>query len=402
MSATKSVSGVGIIFGLAVLFGSATAAAQEREPCIGISAATSGAQAYGGEAIRMGVQLAIEDINEAGGVLGQELSYNIYDEAGSPPRGVDNLRRIAERDNCIFVFGGYHSTVQLAMVDPIHQIGIPYMAVISANTNIIENDVDDSYMFRVSAKDRWVAQFLVEEGLARSENNAVAMIYENTGWGEGALPNVEAALAQHGEELVDARDFEWGDSDMTSQLSRMRDAGADTLIIWGLDREGDQILRSLERIDWDPVVLGAWGIAGNLGDLAGERANGVLVMQTYSWMGDLEPQAQELFQRLQEEFGIGEQGDIHMGSGIANAYDAVHIVAKAIEEAGVFEWDAVRDAMFEVSHEGLVTNYDPAFEAYDPDKHEVKNERHDAILPEAYQLTVWHNGELLPIEQTDY
>lgn len=402
MSSQKIKSVLSLLVSAGFLVGATSVSAQEREACIGISAATSGAQAYGGEAIRMGAHLAIQDINEAGGVLGQELSYNIYDEAGAPPRGVDNLRRIAERDNCVFVMGGYHSTVQLAMVDPVHQIGIPYMAVISANTNIIENDVDNSYMFRVSAKDRWVAQFLVEEGLKRSESNNVAMIYENTGWGEGALPNVEAALEAHGEELVEARDFEWGDSDMTSQLSRMRDAGADTLIIWGLDREGDQILRSLERIDWDPVVLGAWGIAGNLGELAGERANGVLVMQTYSWMGDLEPQAQDLFERLQEEFGIEEQGDIHMGSGIANAYDAVHMIAKAIEEAGAFEWDAVRDAMFEISHEGLVTNYDPAFEAYDPDTHEVKNERHDAILPDAYQLTVWHNGELLPIEQTDY
>ena len=402
MSSLKINSVFGLMVGAGFLVAAGSLSAQERESCIGISAATSGAQAYGGEAIRMGAHLAIEDINEAGGVLGQELSYNIYDEAGAPPRGVDNLRRIAERDNCVFVMGGYHSTVQLAMVDPVHQIGIPYMAVISANTNIIENDVDNSYMFRVSAKDRWVAQFLVEEGLKRSESNNVAMIYENTGWGEGALPNVEAALEAHGESLVDSRDFEWGDSDMTSQLSRMRDAGADTLIIWGLDREGDQILRSLERIDWDPVVLGAWGIAGNLGQLAGERANGVLVMQTYSWMGELEPQAQGLFERLQDEFGIETQADIHMGSGIANAYDAVHLIAKAIETAGVFEWDAVRDAMFEISHEGLVANYDPAFEAYDPDMHEVKNERHDAILPDSYQLTVWHNGELLPIEQTDY
>lgn len=377
------------------------AAFAEREPCIGLSAAISGPQAFGGEAIRMGIDLAVSEINADGGVLGEELRYVVYDEAGQPPRGVDNVRRIAEQDNCIFIFGGYHSTVQLAMIEPIHEIGIPYIATISANTGIIENGVENSYMFRVSAKDRWVSQFLVEEALKRSESGDIGFIYENTGWGQGAVGDVTAAMEAQGGNLVGTETFNWGDADMSAQLIRLRDAGADTLILWSLDREGAQILRSLARIGWEPTILSAWGNAGNLGELAGELANGVLVMQTYSWMGELEPKAQELFERLQETFGIQEQSDILMGSGTANAYDAVHIAAKAIEEAGVWEWDAVRDAMFTVSHEGLVADYDPAFrEASDED--DVMNERHDAILPEHYRLTAWHDGELLPIEQTPY
>lgn len=403
MSVKKNINYIGSAFGAGILVVSATTAfAEERAPCIGISAAISGPQAFGGEAIRMGVHLAVEEINANGGVLGQELSYTVYDEAGEPPRGVDNVRRIALQDNCIFIFGGYHSTVQLAMVDPIHEIGIPYIAAISANTAIIENDVDDSYMFRVSAKDRWVSQFLIEEALSRSESGNVGFIYENTGWGQGAIADIEAAMAANDNELVGMETFNWGDTDMSSQLIRLRDAGADSLVLWSLDREANQIMRSLARIGWEPTIIGAWGISGNLGELAGSLANGVMVMQTYSWMGDLEPKAEELFARLQEEFGLQEQSDILMGSGIANAYDAVYIAAQAIETAGAFEWDAVRDAMFEVSYDGLVTSYDPAFEPNDPDTQQVKNERHDAILPEFYRLTVWHEGELLPIEQTPY
>lgn len=374
----------------------------EREPCIGLSAAISGPAAFGGEAIRMGVDLAVNEINAAGGVLGKQLRYLVYDEGGAPPRGVDNVRRIAEQDNCIFVFGGYHSTVQLAMVEPIHEIGIPYIATISANTSIIENDVENSYMFRVSAKDRWVSQFLVEEAVKRSESGQVGFVYENTGWGQGAVPDVTTAMEAHDGTLVGMETFNWGDTDMSAQLIRLRDAGADTLIMWALDREGNQILRSAARIGWEPTIIGAWGIAGNLGELAGDLANGVMVMQSYSWMGELEPKAQELFEALQATFGLREQSELLMGSGSANAYDAVHIAAKAIEIAGVWEWDAVRNAMFEVSHQGLVANYAPAFEAHDSSVHAVKNERHDAILPEFYKLTAWHNGELLPIEQTPY
>ena len=84
-----------------------------------------------------------------------------------------------------------------------------------------------------------------------------------------------------------------------------------------------------------------------------------------------------------------------MGSGTANAYDAVYVIAKAIEIAGSFDSKKVREALYKVKHEGLVANFDPAFDAADP-------ERQDAILPKYYKLTVWSDGKLLPIGQTPY
>ena len=269
---------------------------------------------------------------------------------------------------------------------------MPYVGTIAANTKVIENGRDPNYMFRVSAKDRWVTKFLVAEGIKRSENNAIGIMYENTGWGKGAYPDLQNALREQGLEEVGAETFNWEDTDMTPQLIRLRDAGAEVLIMWGLDREGNQILRSLQKIGWSPVVIGAWGFAGNLGELAGDLANCALIMQTYSWMGDLEPRAQDLYGRMQDRFDIGSQEEIRMGSGVANAYDAVHIIAKAIELAGSFDRAKVYEALFEVEHEGLVTNYSPAFERTE--------ERHDAILPEAYKLTAWYDGKLLPLDQT--
>ena len=366
--------------------------AEEANACIGNSGPVTGPAAFGGKAIRMGAELAVEDINAAGGVLGQELEFIQYDDAGAPPRGVDNVRRIGLSDNCVAMIGGYHSTVALAQRDPIHEIGMPYVGTIAANTKVIENGRDPNFMFRVSAKDRWVTKFLVAEGIKRSANDKIGIMYENTGWGKGAYPDLQNALREQGLEEVGAETFNWKDTDMTPQLIRLRDAEAEVLIMWGLDREGNQILRSLQKIDWSPVVIGAWGFAGNLGELAGDLANCALIMQTYSWMGELEPKAQELYARMQDRFGIESQEEIRMGSGVANAYDAVHIIANAIEIAGSFDRAKVYEALFDVQHEGLVTNYSPAFERTE--------ERHDAILPEAYKLTAWYDGKLLPVGQT--
>lgn len=381
---------------LALALSSGPAFAQQ-EPCIGNSAPLTGPAAFGGTVIKMGAEIAIDEINASGGVLGEELSLVQYDDAGAPPRGVDNTRRIAQADQCIAILGGYHSTVALAQVDAVHQTGIPYIGVIAGNTSVIENDREptENLMFRVSAKDKWVADFLVEKALERSESDKIAFMYENTGWGNGAVPDIEAAMEARGKELVASETFNWGDQDMSAQVMRIRDAGADTVMLWALDREGNQILRSMDKVGYDPEVIGGWGLAGNLGELAGPLADGVLVMQTYTFTGELGEEGQALWNKIQEKYGLTDPSQVKMASGVANAYDAVHILAKAIEKAGAFDREKVAEALCDVEHDGVVADYAPAFVCTD-------NVRHDAILPENYMLTAWHEGELLPVEQTPY
>ncbi|MBX9824021.1 MAG: ABC transporter substrate-binding protein [Xanthobacteraceae bacterium] len=373
----------------------AVPALAQQEPCIGNSGPLTGSAAFGGAAVKYGAEIAIDEINEKGGVLGKKLRFVQYDDAGAPPRGVDNTRRIALADKCIAIFGGYHSTVGLAQVDPIQEIGIPYIGTIAANTKIIEHGKTPSSMFRVSAKDKWVAHFLVEQAMKSTKNGKIAFIYENTGWGNGAVPDVKAALQAKGKDLVAAETYNWNDQDMSAQAIRIRDAGADTLLIWGLDREGNQILRSFDKIGYKPTMIAAWGLAGNLGELAGPLANGVRVMQTFTWMGEMDARTKVIWDKIQKKYGLKGPSDLKMGSGTANAYDAVYILAKAIEKAGSYDWAKVREALYKVEHEGLVAIYKPAFDLSNP-------ERQDAILPQFYKLTAWHDGKLLPIAQTPY
>ena len=373
----------------------ATPSVAQQEPCIGNSAGTTGPAAFGGAAIKYGAEVAIDEINAKGGVLGKQLKFVQYDDAGAPPRGVDNTRRIAQADKCIAILGGYHSTVGLAQVEAVHEIGIPYVGTIAANTKIIENGRTPNFMFRVSAKDKWVARYLVEQALNVSKSGKIAFMYENTGWGNGALPDVKDALKARGKELVAAETFNWNDQDMSAQVIRVRDAGADTVIFWGLDREGNQILRNMDKVGFKPEKLSAWGLAGNLGELAGPLANGVRVVQTYTWMGEMSPKTKALWDKIQKKYNLKDPSDLKQGSGTANAYDAVYIIAKAVEKAGAFDWKKVQAALYQVEHEGIVASYKPAFDGKDP-------ERQDAILPQFYQLTAWHDGKLLPIAQTPY
>src|SRR6202171_6638484 len=116
----------GIVAGAAVLGLFASAAHAQQEPCIGNSSAITGPAAFGGQAIKMGAEIAIDEINAKGGLLGRQLRLVQYEDAGAPPRGVDNTRRVALSDKCVAILGGYHSTVAVAQAEPVNEIGIPY------------------------------------------------------------------------------------------------------------------------------------------------------------------------------------------------------------------------------------------------------------------------------------
>jgi len=371
------------------------AAAQKAQPCIAGSWELTGALAHTGNAVKIGIEAAVDEINAAGGVLGQKLRVIAYDDQGEPARAVDNARRIGERDNCIVMIGGYRTPNALAIRTVLAEMEQPWMGVISAGTRVIEwENGKNDWMFRVSAKDRWVAPFLVDNAMQRTKNGKIGFMFEATGWGQGAVPDIEAAMKAKGVQLVGKETFNIADTDMSAQLIRLRDAGADTLMFYTVDRETDAILRSMDRIGYKPTIVSAWGIGVQLGKTAGALTEGVLVHGTFAWTGQLSPRAQGVWDRIKAKEKLKDPTELVLPSGTANAYDAVFIIAEALKIAGAYDKKKLRDAFYQVKYEGIIGKYDPAFEK--------TAERHDAILPSQYKLLAYHKGVMLPVEQTPY
>jgi branched-chain amino acid transport system substrate-binding protein len=393
----NSLRGLALLAGSAVTLAVAIAPAdaQKAEPCLAGSWELTGALAHTGNAVKIGIEAAVDEINEAGGVLGQKLRVLAYDDQGEPARAVDNARRIGERDNCLIMIGGYRTPNALAIRTVLSEIEQPWMGVISAGTRVIEwESGKNEWMFRVSAKDRWVAPFLVDHAVQRSKTKKIGLLFEATGWGQGAVPDVEGAAKAKGITLVGKETFNIGDQDMSAQLIRLRDAGADTLIFYTVDRETDAILRSMDRIGYKPTIVSAWGIGVQLGKTAGPLTEGVLVHGTFAWTGKLAPRAEKVWDRIKTKNKLQDPSELVLPSGTANAYDAVYIIAEALKIAGAYDKKKLRDAFYQVKYEGIVANYNPAFER--------TVERHDAILPTQYKLLAYHKGILMPAEQTPY
>jgi branched-chain amino acid transport system substrate-binding protein len=389
----RALLGLGALAGLSL---AAPASAQRAQPCIGASWELTGPLAHSGFALRVAVETALAEINAAGGVLGQQIRLVAYDDVGEPARAVDNARRIGERDNCVVMMGGFRTPNAIALREPLDEMGLPWVGVVSAGTQVVEHpNGRNQWMFRVSMKDRWVAPFLVTAARARSRSGKIGLMYEGTGWGQGAVPDVTAAMRAVNMPIAATETFNIADTDMTAQLTRMRDAGVDTVIFYGVDREAANIVRSMDRLGYKPQIISAWGIGVQFAQTAGPLAEGVIVAGTYTWMGQLPPRAQAVLAGMQQRFPqIRTPADLLMPSGTANAYDAVYIIAEALKLAGRYDRTAFRDAMFRVNYQGIVANYAPAFER--------TQERMDAILPSSYRLLAFHNGAMLPIEQTPF
>ncbi|MFZ4411061.1 MAG: ABC transporter substrate-binding protein [Paracraurococcus sp.] len=387
---------LGVMAGVLAL--SFPALAQKAEPCIGASLEVTGPLANQGLMLRIVVETALDKINAAGGVLGKPLKLIVYDDVGEPARAVDNGRRIGERDNCVIMMGGARTPNAIALREPLAEMGMPWIGPQSAGTTVIEHqNGKNEWMFRVSMKDRWVTGYLVDQAKQRSQNGKIAFVYEGTAWGQGALPDVEAAAKRANVPLVGKETFNLGDQDMSAQMIRLRDAGVDTVILWAVDRESANMLRSMDRIGWKPKIISAWGLTTAFAKSVGPLAEGIMVAGTFNWNGSLSPAAQAAFDAMKAKYPdrIRTGADMEQPSAMANAWDATFVLVEALKIAGAYDRTKLRDAMFKVKYQGLVANYDPAF---------VKGnqERMDAILPEAYKLQAFHNGMLMPIDATPY
>ncbi len=368
------------------------ALAQSKEPVkIGLSAAVSGGSAASGEAIKRGLQIAIDEINAKGGVLGgRKLELVVRDDEGNPQKGVTIARELVEREKVVAVFGGLHTTVALAQVPVWHELKTPYMGAWAAGTNITRNGQSPNYVFRVSANDDYVDRFLSRYAVETMKKSKPGLLLENTPWGQSNETGLTKWFGEKGVKAVGVERFNWGDPDMSPQLLRLRSAGADHIVLVANAPEGAQVLRSKAKLGWDTAMISHWGISGGrFAELTGDLSEGVTFLQTYTFFGKQNERGQYVLKMLREKHGIKEPGDVIAPVGTANAYDGLHLLALAIEQAGATDGSKVRDALesLKSEHKGLIKSYRRPFSP----------EQHDALTDEDYVMVVWKGGKIVPV-----
>jgi branched-chain amino acid transport system substrate-binding protein len=161
-----------------------TASAGKDPVFIGLDAEFGHKTSTSAQAVQKGMEIAIDEINRAGGVLGgRKLELVVTDNKSMPAFGVDNLKDLAAKKDLVGVFGAKFSPVVMEWVPVAQELGIPIFATWSSANPITDNVYKPSYVFRLSLKDAWAAPAFLRFAKEERKATRIGLLVPNTSWG---------------------------------------------------------------------------------------------------------------------------------------------------------------------------------------------------------------------------
>ena len=357
---------------------------------VGLVAALSGQSAKSGEAITRGLGLAIDEINASGGVLGRKVELVRRDDESNPAKGIVAARELIQKEKVVAFFGGIDTPVSMAIVPFANTSKVPFIGVWAAGTPITRNGAPENYVFRVSAVDELVDQAMVDRAIAKYHAKKPGLMLINNSWGESNEGGLKKALSADGIGLAGVEKFDNNDLDMVPQLARLKENGADSIMLVANVAPAAQVVKSLDHMSWDVPVVSHWGPAGGrFTELGGPRTEKIDMIQTFNFSGKLSPNGERVLAALKAKYPeIKTAADATPAVGIANAYDAMHLLALGIAKAGSTDGPALRKGLYEIdSYDGLIKKYSRPFSP----------ENQDALSKDDYVFTHFVNGDIVPL-----
>lgn len=328
------------------------------------------------EAIRLGAEQAIEEVNRAGGVLnGRQLELVIRDNRSVPARGVANLREFAEIPELVAVMTGKFSPVALEQVRALPETRIVLLDPWAAADGIVNNGQNPNWAFRLSLSDSMAVGAVLRQA-RRDGIRRLGVLLPNIAWGRSNHDALKAMAPKHGISLSAVEWYNWGgDATLMQHYLSLRQAGAQAVFLVANEREGAFFVRELAKLPAAQrlPVISHWGITGgDFPKMCGDALDQVnlRVVQTYAFSQARNERAKRLAASAQHRFSVEHPDNIPSPVGIAHAYDLIHLLALAINRAGSADRAAIRDALEKLpAHDGVVKRYGPAF----------SSQRHEAL-----------------------
>ena len=359
---------------LLLLAAAGPAAAEKKPVYVGLDAELGYVGSTSAQAIRMGMLIAMEEVNQAGGVLGgRPLKLIARDNKSLPARTLENLKELAAQPDLVAVFGGRFSPTLLESLPLIHALKLPLLDPWAAADAIVDNGYAPNYVFRLSLRDSWAMPTMLRHA-AKKGSKRVGLLLVNTGWGRSNHKAAEAYVASHPEmKIVGTQWFNWADTTFLDKYTALKQAGAQAIVLVA-NFEASQLVRemaALPKAERLPIVS-HWGMSGgNFAEEAGPALQEIdfVLVQTYSFIDAKRPKARQVLAAAQRLFGVKDARSLAAPMGLAHAYDLTHILARAIDRAGSTERPAVRAALEQVrNYDGLIKRYPQPFT---PVRHEA-------------------------------
>ena len=363
---------------------------------LGVSGPFTGGSSSMGVSMRDGVRLAADEINKAGGVLGRQIVLVERDDEAKNERGVQIAQELINKEHVTATVGYINTGVALASQRFYQEAKIPVMNNV-ATGSIITHQFDDqpeNYIFRNAAHDSIQAPLIVEEAITRRKFSKVAILADSTNYGQLGRADLEKALALKNIKPVAVEKFNIGDVDMTAQLLKAKEAGAEVILTYGIGPELAQIANGMTKLGWKVPMIGSWTLSmANFIDNTGPGGEGARMPQTFI-QEPTTPKRQAFIINYLRTFKP-KNNRIDSPVSAAQGYDSIYLLAAAIKQAGSTDGPKVKAALEDLKTpvEGVVTTYNKPFSKGDHDAitfnipvfGEVKGQRVVYAYPEDFK-----------------
>jgi branched-chain amino acid transport system substrate-binding protein len=260
---------------------------------IGFGSAMSGPAAITGEGVRWGAMLAVEEINAKGGVMGRKLEAYFADNKATPGEAVSAVRKLADVDKVDVIIGQTHSGPCLAAMPVVKEIGIPMVVESCSHADIrkLSGKGGNEWTFRVALDDEIMAHTFARY-MAKNNVKSSSILAMNNDFGRGAANAYDAAFKKSNIKLASTEFFDPGQPDYRPVLTRLKRAGADTILGIILASDGAPFMRQFRELGLTQKVYsrGSLVSAEFLHQVKDNPKVGDGVVEAGYWVAGLDPE----------------------------------------------------------------------------------------------------------------
>ena len=313
---------------------------------------TTGDNAIYGNAVKNGVQLAVDEINADGGINGYQIEYQFEDDQSDSEKSVNAYNTLKDWGMQMLV-GTVTSTPCVAVVEESHADNMFQLTPSATTVEAVQYDNAFRMCFSDPSQGTVSADYIADNNIA----SKIAIIYDSSDtYSTGIYQSFAAEAEERGLEVVTAQAFTADSStDFSVQIQKAKDSGADLVFLPIYYQEASLILAQADRAGFEPAWFGVDGMDGLL-DVEGfdtSLAEGLMFLTPFT--PDAEDEATQTFVANYEE----EFGDTPIQFA-ADAYDCMYVIKAAVEQADITPdmsisdmSDAMKGAMTEITIDGL-------------------------------------------------
>jgi branched-chain amino acid transport system substrate-binding protein len=228
---------------------------------IGLIFPLTGGSADMGNSARVGALVALNEINQVGGYLGRKLELVVRDDEANPDLGLKHAEELVLKEKVAATLGFCNSGVAMKALDVFQNNGHVLIVTCATGTAITAKyPAKESFIFRNAARDQLQTQFLVDE-IVKRKLTKVALLVDSSGYGDGGLKDLEAALLKANLKPHIVVRFKVGVKTLADEMKQLKDSGADSLIGWTVGPEQGVISASRAAAGWKVPQFGPWGLS---------------------------------------------------------------------------------------------------------------------------------------------